>query len=163
MSLQMSNAVVAEMHKLAAEMGVRLHRAGEQDRQIINRYTGPSSIVAKRETTPGADVTCDGVSTSLRTTLHFGPLVDLCAKRGLANCILEGGPRSGTRLEVSPDTDTFAQFLDPGCAGWTYKRTQRRTFDGLTVFDVASVDELFKLPIAHDNHCFGCVAGMGSS
>jgi len=34
---------------------------------------------------------------------------------------------------------------------------------GLSIFDVDSAQELFELPIVHDNHCFGCVAGMGSS
>ena len=37
MSLQMPNAVVAEMHELAAEMGVRLRRAGEQAGQFIKQ------------------------------------------------------------------------------------------------------------------------------
>ncbi len=33
----------------------------------------------------------------------------------------------------------------------------------LTVFDVASLEELTARPIAVDNHCFGCTAGSGSS
>ena len=34
---------------------------------------------------------------------------------------------------------------------------------GLTVFDVASLEELSSRPIRTDRHCFGCTAGMGSS
>jgi radical SAM/Cys-rich protein len=34
---------------------------------------------------------------------------------------------------------------------------------GLTVFDVASLDELVGKKLAVDNHCFGCTAGAGSS
>ena len=52
MSLKMPDHVVAQMHELAAEMGVRLHRAGEQAAQFIKPYAGPSAIVAKRETGP---------------------------------------------------------------------------------------------------------------
>uniref|UniRef100_A0A7S2ECP4 DUF3641 domain-containing protein n=2 Tax=Ditylum brightwellii TaxID=49249 RepID=A0A7S2ECP4_9STRA len=37
------------------------------------------------------------------------------------------------------------------------------TATGKTVFDITSVSELTKIPIRHDNHCFGCTAGMGSS
>mmetsp|Transcript_4868 Transcript_4868/g.15955 ORF Transcript_4868/g.15955 Transcript_4868/m.15955 type:complete len:132 (+) Transcript_4868:1057-1452(+) len=35
--------------------------------------------------------------------------------------------------------------------------------NGLTVFDVRSTKDLQAIPICHDNHCFGCTAGMGSS
>jgi radical SAM/Cys-rich protein len=35
--------------------------------------------------------------------------------------------------------------------------------DGLTVFDLKSLDELNDVMIRNDNHCFGCTAGMGSS
>jgi hypothetical protein len=35
--------------------------------------------------------------------------------------------------------------------------------DGLTVFDMNSLADLQKYSIRHDNHCFGCTAGMGSS
>eukprot|EP00955_Chlamydomonas_euryale_P095868 364965-Chlamydomonas_euryale.AAC.20 len=34
---------------------------------------------------------------------------------------------------------------------------------GLSVFDVASLNELTGKPILVDNHCFGCTAGSGSS
>lgn len=34
---------------------------------------------------------------------------------------------------------------------------------GLSVFDIETTDDLHKLPLAFDNHCFGCTAGMGSS
>jgi radical SAM/Cys-rich protein len=34
---------------------------------------------------------------------------------------------------------------------------------GLSVFDVASLDELVGRKLAVDNHCFGCTAGAGSS
>mmetsp|Transcript_10 Transcript_10/g.22 ORF Transcript_10/g.22 Transcript_10/m.22 type:complete len:467 (+) Transcript_10:160-1560(+) len=34
---------------------------------------------------------------------------------------------------------------------------------GLTVFDIDSLTDLEKVSIRHDNHCFGCTAGMGSS
>mmetsp|Transcript_9669 Transcript_9669/g.15531 ORF Transcript_9669/g.15531 Transcript_9669/m.15531 type:complete len:462 (+) Transcript_9669:116-1501(+) len=34
---------------------------------------------------------------------------------------------------------------------------------GLTVFDIASLDELTGRSLAVDNHCFGCTAGSGSS
>lgn len=34
---------------------------------------------------------------------------------------------------------------------------------GLTVFDIESLDDLSVHAISHDNHCFGCTAGMGSS
>lgn len=35
--------------------------------------------------------------------------------------------------------------------------------DGLTVWDVADLNELVQHPIRLDNHCYGCTAGMGSS
>ena len=35
--------------------------------------------------------------------------------------------------------------------------------NGLSIFDVTSAEELYDITIVHDNHCFGCVAGMGSS
>ena len=34
---------------------------------------------------------------------------------------------------------------------------------GLSVFDMESLTDLLEYPIRHDNHCFGCTAGMGSS
>ena len=34
---------------------------------------------------------------------------------------------------------------------------------GLSVFDLTSFSELMDYRIRHDNHCFGCTAGMGSS
>jgi Protein of unknown function (DUF3641) len=34
---------------------------------------------------------------------------------------------------------------------------------GLTVFDMQSLADLQQYSIRHDNHCFGCTAGMGSS
>lgn len=34
---------------------------------------------------------------------------------------------------------------------------------GPSVFDVSSLDELTGRPIAVGNHCFGCMAGSGSS
>ena len=34
---------------------------------------------------------------------------------------------------------------------------------GVTVFDMESLDALTGVPIACDNHCFGCTAGSGSS
>ena len=33
----------------------------------------------------------------------------------------------------------------------------------LTVFDLSSLGDLTGMPIASDNHCFGCTAGAGSS
>jgi len=33
----------------------------------------------------------------------------------------------------------------------------------LSVFDIDKTDDLLHTPITHDNHCFGCTAGMGSS
>ena len=33
----------------------------------------------------------------------------------------------------------------------------------LTVFDLVSLSDLTGMPIASDNHCFGCTAGAGSS
>lgn len=35
--------------------------------------------------------------------------------------------------------------------------------EGLTVFDIECADDVYDKAIVHDNHCFGCVAGMGSS
>jgi hypothetical protein len=35
--------------------------------------------------------------------------------------------------------------------------------EGLSVFDLKSLDELNDVRIRNDNHCFGCTAGMGSS
>lgn len=35
--------------------------------------------------------------------------------------------------------------------------------NGMTVFDLTSLDELTGRSIAIDNHCFGCTAGSGSS
>lgn len=35
--------------------------------------------------------------------------------------------------------------------------------EGLSVFDLKSLDELNDVMIRNDNHCFGCTAGMGSS
>ncbi|KAJ8602336.1 hypothetical protein CTAYLR_004209 [Chrysophaeum taylorii] len=35
--------------------------------------------------------------------------------------------------------------------------------NGLTVFDLRATDDLLDVPLAFDNHCFGCTAGMGSS
>jgi len=34
---------------------------------------------------------------------------------------------------------------------------------GRTVFDIESTDDLLKIRVKTDNHCFGCTAGMGSS
>jgi len=34
---------------------------------------------------------------------------------------------------------------------------------GKTVFDITKLSDLQKDKIQHDNHCFGCTAGMGSS
>lgn len=128
MSLKMPD-VVAQMHELAAEMGVRLHRAGEQARKIIKPYAGPSAIVAKRETASGVDGPRAGAS----TVRYLGTLPAIEPAR--ANCILLGGPSDGLRLQLSPETDAFVHHRDPGCFGWNYKRTTHRTFDGLSVFE----------------------------
>ena len=50
----------------------------------------------------------------------------------------------------------FNQQLDLGLG-------RGATSDGLTVFDINSTDDLLKIDISNDNHCFGCTAGMGSS
>ncbi len=42
-------------------------------------------------------------------------------------------------------------------------RLPGRKQDFVTVFDIQSLDELTGVPIACDNHCFGCTAGSGSS
>ncbi|BDA44657.1 hypothetical protein COCOBI_06-1350 [Coccomyxa sp. Obi] len=39
----------------------------------------------------------------------------------------------------------------------------RKDKECLTVFDIENLDELTGVPIACDNHCFGCTAGSGSS
>ncbi|XP_035686362.1 uncharacterized protein LOC118422737 [Branchiostoma floridae] len=36
-------------------------------------------------------------------------------------------------------------------------------FKGLSVWDIASTDDLLGSRVATDNHCYGCTAGMGSS
>ncbi|CAL8469655.1 g9196 [Coccomyxa elongata] len=39
----------------------------------------------------------------------------------------------------------------------------RKDKEHLTVFDIETLDQLTGVPIACDNHCFGCTAGSGSS
>jgi len=34
---------------------------------------------------------------------------------------------------------------------------------GISIFDIQSTSDLLNMSITHDNHCFGCTAGMGSS
>jgi radical SAM/Cys-rich protein len=58
----------------------------------------------------------------------------------------------------------FNQQLDmpmPGSFGSGDE--QKKSKNGLSVFDISSLDELTGKPLAVDNHCFGCTAGAGSS
>jgi hypothetical protein len=55
------------------------------------------------------------------------------------------------QLGYSVGVETIHQQQDDGGGG------------GLTVFDMTSLADLQQYSIRHDNHCFGCTAGMGSS
>ena len=145
MSLQMPNAVVAQMHELAAEMGVRLHRAGEQAGQFIKPFTGPPSVAAKAERTRVDWPAGAGASMSLDA--GFG----LLGAPSASIVHLRGGLLDVQRRLVADSVDRLLTF-PPGCGLKVAARYQRNTagptphnvFDFVGAFDPAALRKVLQ-------------------
>lgn len=68
------------------------------------------------------------------------------------------------------DTTASLMCLDTVSVGWDgkvydcdFNQQLGRDIQQLTVGDLSDLTELGQYEIRHDNHCFGCTAGMGSS